>query len=123
MSATSHSLEYIIYLSSDAWKAKRHEALKRANYHCQRCPMWGQPLDVHHRTYERLGNERPEDLEVLCRPCHQIADAQRAEATQERIWQSRLNGWATKKYGRDWNDWRDPDQVEEEFESWLERRA
>lgn len=29
-----------------------------------------QGLEVHHRTYERLGNERPEDLVALCWCCH-----------------------------------------------------
>ena len=28
-------------------------------------------LDVHHRSYERKGNERPEDLVAVCRQCHQ----------------------------------------------------
>ena len=118
-----HSIEYLIYLSSPEWKSKRHEALRRADYHCQRCPQWGQPLDVHHKSYERLGCELPSDLEVLCRPCHKIADSQRAQATQERVYHARLNGWATKKYGNDWDTWQDPDMVEEEFESWLEHKG
>lgn len=29
------------------------------------------PLDVHHNTYERRGQERPSDLIALCRPCHE----------------------------------------------------
>ena len=28
-------------------------------------------LQVHHLTYERLGNERDEDLKVLCWACHE----------------------------------------------------
>jgi hypothetical protein len=27
-------------------------------------------LDVHHRTYERVGQEQLRDLIVLCRTCH-----------------------------------------------------
>lgn len=27
---------------------------------------------VHHRTYERLGDERPADLTVLCQRCHRL---------------------------------------------------
>lgn len=27
-------------------------------------------LDIHHRTYTRLGHERPADFLVLCRRCH-----------------------------------------------------
>ncbi len=31
--------------------------------------MWG-PLDVHHRTYAHLGDERPWELVAGCEPCH-----------------------------------------------------
>ncbi|MGH2369964.1 MAG: hypothetical protein ACRDI2_17430 [Chloroflexota bacterium] len=29
--------------------------------------------EVHHLTYERLGDELPEDLAALCAPCHRGA--------------------------------------------------
>lgn len=29
-------------------------------------------LDVHHRTYERLGQEQEYDLTVLCHRCHSL---------------------------------------------------
>jgi 5-methylcytosine-specific restriction endonuclease McrA len=32
----------------------------------------GKPLDVHHRTYERRGAEKAEDVIVLCRRCHEL---------------------------------------------------
>lgn len=38
---------------------------------CQRCKREGVPLDVHHRNYEHLFYERPGDLVVLCRKCHE----------------------------------------------------
>lgn len=34
-----------------------------------RCPAT-RALQVHHKTYERLGEERDADLEVLCETCH-----------------------------------------------------
>ena len=34
-------------------------------------------MEVHHKTYERLGKERRSDLEVLCPRCHRIADRER----------------------------------------------
>lgn len=57
------------YLRSPEWKARRKEALARAEEACQIC---GSPRDlhVHHRTYERVGCERPSDLTVLCGDCH-----------------------------------------------------
>jgi hypothetical protein len=40
---------------------------------CERCGTQCETLDVHHRTYENRGTERPDQLEVLCRLCHGIA--------------------------------------------------
>jgi 5-methylcytosine-specific restriction endonuclease McrA len=46
----------------------RRQVLGRRRW-CERCG--GQDaLQVHHRTYERLGAELDEDFEVLCRRCH-----------------------------------------------------
>lgn len=74
--------EYEQYLRSPAWREKRAAALKRSNGKCQDCLderkmrgfasgylVWpGQ--EVHHLTYERVGNERPEDLIALCERHH-----------------------------------------------------
>lgn len=60
-----------VYLRSDHWRATRLAALERAGNRCQVCNA-DKRLDVHHRTYERIGNERPEDLTVLCRGCHEL---------------------------------------------------
>lgn len=66
----SHEL-YELYLWSAPWRAVRAAALKRAGGACELC---GQSflvlLDVHHRTYRRLGAELLEDVMVLCRDCH-----------------------------------------------------
>jgi hypothetical protein len=43
--------------------------LKRARFQCQRCGSKN-GLEVHHKSYERLGDERDDDLEALCRQCH-----------------------------------------------------
>ena len=59
------------YLQSGHWKAVREGALRRAAYRCQVCNS-DKSLDVHHRTYERVGRELPEDLTVLCRKCHNV---------------------------------------------------
>lgn len=48
----------------------RRIALARAKYRCQICNANDRQLDVHHRTYERLGREQIEDLTVLCHDCH-----------------------------------------------------
>ncbi len=61
--------DYEVYLASPEWKAKSIAAKERAGNRCQLCNSRG-PLDTHHRTYERLGNELSEDLIALCRKCH-----------------------------------------------------
>lgn len=65
------TMPYREYLQTPEWKATRKQKLKRANYKCQLCNAGG-VLNVHHRTYERRGNEDDNDLIVLCQPCHEI---------------------------------------------------
>ena len=61
---------YTAYLHSKHWKKVRSVALQKAGYKCQACSTKDTILDVHHNSYDRLGNEDPSDLIVLCRSCH-----------------------------------------------------
>lgn len=70
MRLTDKQLIHRQYLSSPVWAAKRLEALKEYGPVCNRCGLHG--TDVHHKTYVRTGGEeRIEDLEILCRSCHE----------------------------------------------------
>lgn len=62
-------MNYYDYLRTPAWEQVREDALARARYRCQTCNS-PDDLHVHHRTYERLGKERPDDVVALCRTCH-----------------------------------------------------
>jgi 5-methylcytosine-specific restriction endonuclease McrA len=62
-------VDYQQYLKSPRWRKKAATARKRAGYRCQLCNKQ-KPLEVHHRTYERLGYELPSDLIALCAACH-----------------------------------------------------
>ncbi len=69
---------YQDYLLTPRWARVRRRMLQRAGFRCQQCRDYDRPirrvrLQVHHRSYTRLGQERWEDLEVLCRPCHEAA--------------------------------------------------
>jgi 5-methylcytosine-specific restriction endonuclease McrA len=68
---------YVAHLRSPAWRAIARQALERADWRCQVCnaDRWFSRLEVHHRTYERLGREAPKDLIVLCRHCHKLFHA------------------------------------------------
>lgn len=61
---------YSEYLKSEHWQKTRKRALSRAKYKCQLCGNKNEKLNVHHNTYENLGNEKNEDLIVLCESCH-----------------------------------------------------
>lgn len=64
-------VNYRQYLNSPAWEAKRRQALERAGQRCQTCGR-RRDLEVHHNTYSNLGDEKPEDLVVLCLYCHRL---------------------------------------------------
>jgi HNH endonuclease len=63
------SMPYSEYLQTEHWKTLRAGMLRRAQYKCQVCYRSG-ALQVHHRTYERRGDEDWSDLIVLCGDCH-----------------------------------------------------
>lgn len=63
------AMPYKEYLQTDHWKKKRLQALKRYNFRCQTCNS-NNKLHVHHRTYERRGEELITDLICLCDKCH-----------------------------------------------------
>ena len=62
-------VNYDEYLASEHWQKTRLRGLKQADYRCALCNS-AENLDVHHKTYERLWQELPSDLTVLCRECH-----------------------------------------------------
>lgn len=62
-------MDYAIYIRSEAWHQRAAEAKARAGHECALCPET-RGLEVHHRTYDRLGDELPTDLVVLCWWCH-----------------------------------------------------
>ncbi len=66
---TINQTAYQWYLRSPAWRERRTAAFRRANGNCERC---GEPAtEVHHNNYLNLFAERPNDLEALCRKCHE----------------------------------------------------
>lgn len=110
----NHTPEYLSHLNSPAWKEIRRQAIEAAGFKCQDCDLAAVDLEVHHITYDRLGNEKAADLRVLCPPCHRKADKQRE-------WISRVSGYAFKRWGEDWVYEREWDEAVEAFERFLER--
>ena len=77
-------------LSGPRWTAARKQALDAAGWRCSRCGRAGK-LEVHHATPLDDGGEpyAPENLEVLCKPCH--FDAHRRPVSDaEQVWRRML---------------------------------
>ena len=53
---------------------KRQQALNYYGAFCQACGS-KKRITVHHKTYERFGNEKISDLMPLCWDCHNIVTA------------------------------------------------
>jgi hypothetical protein len=64
------AMPYKEYLQTPHWKHRREARVRAAGHRCQLCNSGSVSLNVHHRTYERLGEELDGDLIVLCRACH-----------------------------------------------------
>ena len=60
---------YPEYLRSPAWRELRNQVLGRAGWRCEVCKAHAE--EIHHLTYANVGNEALEDLQALCRTCHQ----------------------------------------------------
>lgn len=63
---------YQDYLASDWWKARANEYKRKVGYKCEYpgCNVFGK-VEVHHKTYCRIGRELDEDLICLCRKHHE----------------------------------------------------
>ena len=67
--AELRKMPFTEYRLTKEWRARRSRVLLRAGNRCELCNASGL-LDVHHRTYDRYGDELLSDLIALCRPCH-----------------------------------------------------
>lgn len=65
-------MKYKDYLQTDYWKMVSEQARIKAHNKCQLCGCSDKKLNVHHNTYEHIGEEfkHMEDLVCLCEDCH-----------------------------------------------------
>lgn len=63
---------YKKYLNSFHWKRVRYRKLLEIKFCCESCGAKNN-LSVHHLTYENIGREKLDDLQVLCSSCHRKA--------------------------------------------------
>lgn len=69
--STPSFIDYRSYMISSHWSEVRLHVLRFFAYRCESCGR-SESLHVHHKTYERIGNERIRDLQVLCQDCHAV---------------------------------------------------
>ena len=63
--------KYHAYLASRPWDLKREAVMKRAAGRCERCHK-APPDQVHHLSYAHTFDEPLEDLQAICKPCHEF---------------------------------------------------
>ena len=120
----ARGFDYKRYLASREWATLREAVRKRAGNACERCDILPMQV-VHHLTYERIGHERLEDLQAICKPCHEYESGKCPydpidirdwafnsgfdQAEMENMWgkgwkDSHEAAWRNK-YGFDWELW------------------
>jgi ribosomal protein S14 len=70
--------DYNGHIGSAKWERFRREVIEQRRNRCERCGHVSAYLELHHKHYDSLGNEQPEDVELLCPKCHRGADEARA---------------------------------------------
>ena len=63
--------QYLAYLKSYDWQRKRQQVFRFYGEECVICGSRDR-LEVHHKTYVRLGQENVTDLIPLCAECHEL---------------------------------------------------
>lgn len=63
-------MKYADYLKSEYFQNFRLKVLKSRRYKCERC-KGKYRLQIHHKHYASLGNEKLNDVMVLCITCHE----------------------------------------------------
>jgi 5-methylcytosine-specific restriction endonuclease McrA len=61
--------EYNAYMQSSQWSRRRSRYFETHRKVCKACGVI-RSIELHHKTYARLGNERDQDLVPLCHRCH-----------------------------------------------------
>ena len=83
--AELRAMSYRDYLRTPEWRRTRAAALVRGGHSCSLDVTHGDELEVHHRTYERLGEELASDLVVLCKPCHRLHHEEHGRPKREPV--------------------------------------
>ena len=67
--AVRNGLHYETYINSTAWERRRGLFFTKHPKVCVTCGS-EEKIQLHHKTYDRMGRERDSDLMALCEFCH-----------------------------------------------------
>jgi hypothetical protein len=87
---------YSDYIKSDEWRKKRKDYWQHGEYHT--CYICDDPWinfagkELHHRTYDRLGREKLDDLVPVCHGCHEKI-TNRWSSEKKKPYKSRMTLW------------------------------
>ncbi len=74
---------YKQYLLSPEWSNIRLDLFQVRGKKCERCNSTYR-LQIHHKTYENVFNEEPEDLEILCKRCHEAEHPHKVKSNNKK---------------------------------------
>lgn len=77
---------YSDYMKSPEWSERKKKYFLNHERKCRACYSKSY-IEVHHKTYARLGQERDQDLVALCRRCHRSLHAEQ-KRTGENLWKN-----------------------------------
>lgn len=81
--------KYAAYLCSREWGEKRSLVRERCGGRCERCFI-NKMSAVHHLTYIRKYGELIDDLQAMCKPCHDFTHGHSDTDPSDKVWELTL---------------------------------
>lgn len=91
--------KYQLYIQSPEWKQIRSRKITACGSVCEICNKFCSSLQVHHLHYRTVGEERNEDLMVVCKNCHPQVDEERRKRMANQADNNAYETFCMKKYG------------------------
>lgn len=73
-------------MQSAEWAERKKRYFFNHERKCRACGSCSS-IELHHKTYARMGEERDQDLVALCRRCHKALHAEQ-KRTKENLWKA-----------------------------------
>jgi 5-methylcytosine-specific restriction endonuclease McrA len=81
-------VRYQLVLLSPRWRKLRARRIASSSGKCEKCKKGSKKFELHHLHYDTLGEERDEDVELLCLSCHKEVHEEWEQDASDRAWDS-----------------------------------